>query len=60
VWLREIFSSTFAEGRDDRDGASAIAGLRESESGEAAGRRIRITHESVAPRQGHRKRRDAV
>jgi AcrR family transcriptional regulator len=50
TWLREIFPSTSADGRDDRTGVTVIAGLRDSEQAEAAGQRVRIAHhQSVAP-----------
>jgi hypothetical protein len=60
AWLREIFPSTSADGRDDRAGVAVIAGPRDSQQAELVGQRVRIAHhQSVAPliAQARRKRR---
>jgi AcrR family transcriptional regulator len=59
AWLREIFSTTSVDGRDDRAGVAVTAGLCDSKQAEVAGRRIRIAHQSVPPliAQAGRKRR---
>ena len=57
AWLREIFPSTSADGRDDRTGVAVIAGRRDSEPTELVAQRVRIANHQSVISQARRKRR---